>query len=92
MIDARCAWSELEAQLVRELGTRIGFGRLMQLAEKEWGDRLESSGLPRGGAHSTGPCVAFLVPCDHNGEEACDWCCGSGRVTARVAAAMKERP
>lgn len=65
---------------VQELGDRIGYGRIMQLAEKIWNEKVP------GGAHSVGPCVAFLVRCPHpqEAEDAnghCDLCCGSGRVT-----------
>ncbi len=78
----------IEEEAVRELGKRI---RVMQAAERLWGDALEADGLPRGGAHSVGCCVAFLVPCpgctDH---KTCDWCCGAGRVTKRVAQAIRE--
>jgi hypothetical protein len=78
-----------EERAVRDLGERIGYGRVMQLVEKIWNAKVP------GGAHSHGPCVAFLVPCpcpasgrDANGH--CEWCCGAGRVTARVARAMAE--
>jgi len=76
-----------EARRVRELGEAIGYGRMMQLAERIWNSKMP------GAAHSVGPCVAELVPCPHpksgrdrNGH--CDWCCGSGRVTKKVLAAM----
>jgi hypothetical protein len=74
-----------EEKAVRELGDRIGYGRMMQLAEQIWRT------LPYGdkGAHSVGPCVGLLVPCPHPDGPNCDWCCGSGRVTKRVLAAMK---
>lgn len=79
-----------EERDVRELGDRIGYGRMMQLAEQIWRT------LPYGdkGAHSVGPCVGLLVKCPHpkNGRDKnghCEWCCGSGRVTERVLAAMK---
>jgi hypothetical protein len=82
---------DAEEAAVRKLGDAIGYGRMMQLAERIWNEKQP------GGAHSTGPCVFFLVPCPHlttkniawldeNGH--CDWCCGAGRVTKRVAAAM----
>lgn len=83
-----------EEQQVMALGKAIGFGRTMQLCEQLWGDVLEQGGTPRGGAHSVGPCVAFLVPCPSNRHpftgEHCDWCCGAGRVTERVAKAIAD--
>lgn len=72
---------------VRELGERIGYGRMMQLSEQIWNGKIP------GGAHSVGPCVALLVRCKHPGSESagtCDWCCGSGRVTKRVLQAQKQ--
>lgn len=82
-------WDE-EENAVRTLGDDIGYGRMMQLAEQLWRKRL--GGL-QGGEHTTGPCAVFMVPCPHpeNGQDAnghCDWCCGSGRVTKKVLAAM----
>ncbi len=71
---------------VRELGDRIGYGRLMQAAEKIWGEK--QPGLQ----HSVGPGASLLVkcPCRENGPaNNCDWCCGCGRVTERVKQAME---
>lgn len=85
---ALVAQREDEKRLVRELGDRIGYGRMMQLAERLWRQRLVEQGIPGGGEHSVGPCVAFLVPCPclaGDGPVKCDWCCGAGRVTERVA-------
>lgn len=76
-----------ETQLVRELGDRLGYGRVMQLCEQIWDAKIP------GGAHSVGPCVALLVPCPHQGADnavECDWCCGAGRVTERVRQAQEE--
>lgn len=76
---------EIEEDAVCKLGDRIGYGRMMQLAEQLWRKKLKMSGL-EGGEHTTGPCAAFMVPCPHpkkaedvNGH--CDLCCGAGRVT-----------
>lgn len=76
-----------EEDAVRRLGDAIGYGRLMQLAEKLWNARQPGASL------SVGPCVAFLVPCpcpesgrDEHGH--CTWCSGAGRVTERVRAAI----
>ncbi len=80
---------DLETQMVRTIGDRIGYGRMMQLGEKLW---RESLGDLAGGEHSVGPCVALLVSCPHPGVEMaghCDWCCGSGRITKRVFAAIE---
>lgn len=77
---------EREEEAVRQIGNAIGYGRVMQLCEKIWNK------LQPGGAHSTGPCVALLVPCPHEpGQRAsdCDWCCGSGRITGRVLKALR---
>lgn len=86
------ARDDAEENAVRDLGSRIGFGRVMQLAEQEWAKALAMSGDPPGGEKTTGPCSYFMAPCSHNGVPAheCDWCCGSGRVTKRVAQAMEE--
>jgi hypothetical protein len=81
-----------EERLVRILGDSIGYGRMMQLAERLWNERLVADGFPDGGAHSAYCCGVFLVPCPACPEEdqSCDWCCGAGRVTERVAQAIKE--
>ena len=74
-----------ERDAVSKLGEAIGYGRTMQLCEELWNESLKSKYGISGGAHSTGPCTALLVPCGCAGN--CDWCCGSGRVTKRVAKA-----
>lgn len=71
-----------EEAAVRSLGDRIGYGRMMQLAEQIWNAKAP------GGAHTTGPCVSCMVPCPCTEPHRCDWCCGSRRVTERVAKAM----
>jgi len=88
-----------EEQAVRHLGDRIGYGRVMQLAEQIWSEKAKADNLT-GSEHTTGPCASMMEPCPHledypspdwfddNGH--CDWCCGAGRVTKRVAAAMRK--
>lgn len=88
-----------EEDAVRLLGEAIGYGRLMQAAEKVWREKAIAQGTP-GSEHTVACCGAFVVPCPHRDENAperyfdenghCDWCCGSGRVTERVAKAMRE--
>lgn len=69
---------------------------MMQQAEAAWREEL---GTMAGMEHSTGPCATFMVECPHITAEVknnlwfdrnghCDWCCGCGRVTKRVAKAM----
>ncbi len=74
---------------VRALGERIGYGRVMQLAEQEWRRAAVANGTP-GAELTVGACAGLLVPCpcptpDANGH--CDWCCGTKHVTERVAKA-----
>lgn len=81
-----------EAKAVREIGERIGYGRIMQLAEKLWREKLIEQGHP-GGEHTTGPCAAFMLPCPcpESGRDAaghCEWCSGTRRVTQRVRTAI----
>jgi hypothetical protein len=77
-----------EEVAVRDLGERIGYGRMMELAEQEWRTKLAGTGYPSGGEFSVGPCAADLVscPCPANG---CDWCCGTKRVTKKVLEAIE---
>ena len=86
-----------EIARVGDLGRAIGYGRVMQLCERLWRDRLIAEGLPGGGEYTTGPCAAFMVRCqcieeaepelDSNGH--CDWCCGAQRVTEKVRQAQR---
>lgn len=82
--------TEADEDAARRLGRRIGYGRMMQLGEQLWREVLAVDGL-EGAEHSTGPCVSFLVPCPCRSASRCDWCCGAGRVTKRVAEAMANR-
>lgn len=80
--------ADLDAQTVRILGRGMGFGRLMQLTEREWRHDL---GLDAGAEHTVGPCAALLVPCLCAGDDRlqpCGWCGGTRRVTERVRMAF----
>jgi hypothetical protein len=79
-----------EQEAVRELGTRIGFGRMMQLAVQIWRAALAADG-GAGGEFTIGPCAAMTVPCPCPDGAHCEWCCGSKRVTERVLGAIKGR-
>lgn len=89
------ALTEREERLVRELGDAIGYGRVMQLAERFWREKLVADGIPAGGEMTVGPRAGSLVPCpcqrrsDCTRANRCAWCCGVGRVTERVARAMQ---
>jgi hypothetical protein len=74
-------------KLVQLIGDAYGYGALMQAAEEAWADAAKAHGH-EGAEHTCGPCAAMLVPCPC--DEACDWCCGTKRVTQRVAKAMLE--
>lgn len=78
-----------ERELVRRIGNRIGYGRTMQLCEELWREEMEKMGHP-GSERTLGTCARFLVACPCDDVVQCDWCCGSGRVTERVARAMRE--
>ena len=84
-----------EEGLVQAVGETIGYGRTMQLCEALWGKVLEADGLPAGGAIASYCCVVFLIPCPGQAHKRqagshCDWCCGAGRVTKKVAEAMSK--
>ena len=101
VIDAQKPRLTAEEEAVRSLGEQIGYGRLMQATETVWRRVNESRGMV-GAEYTTGPCAASTVPCLHmkkNAEKAhpdwfvgghCEWCCGAGCVTKRVAKAMTE--
>lgn len=84
-----------DVHTVRALGYSIGYGHLMELASAIWREGLSCAGL-EGGELAVGPCVSVLVPCQCTArpemyqEDICDWCCGTGRVTKRVAQAQQE--
>jgi hypothetical protein len=79
-------YEERDLRKLKHLGHMLGFGRVMQATEEFW----RESGETPGGEHTVGPCASMMVVCTHNGRDAkeCEWCCGSGRVTKRVALAM----
>lgn len=74
-----------ETRAVRELGTAIGFGRLMQLAQQEWRRIVAPDGF-QGSEHSIGPCVimTYVCGCRLNDKVSCDWCKGAGWLTKKV--------
>lgn len=83
----------LEKPIVKQIGDAIGYGRLMQLAEQIWREKLAERGLD-GGEHTVGACAAFMVPCEHwvkDDRGHCDICCGAGRVTKGVANLFKQK-
>jgi len=85
---------ERAEQIVRLAGDVIGYGRIMQLCEQFWRESLEESGTPGGELthlHLSGPCAITMVPCPATHDPHCDWCCGAGRVTERVAQAIREQ-
>jgi hypothetical protein len=82
-----------ETDAVRALGNRIGYGRLMQLAEDIWHEKARADNIP-GSELTVGTAGAFLVPCPHPEPDAnghCAWCCGVGRITQRVRQAQGEQ-
>lgn len=88
MTDEMTKLRERERRKVKALGEQIGFGNMMHLASAIWDE------IQPGGAFAYGPCTGSTVPCDHQGKPGhkCDWCCGSGWVTERVAEAMEDDP
>lgn len=81
---------------VAALGDDIGYGCMMQLCEKLWNEKEFADGVTAGGAaHAVYCCGVFLVACPSRAHPTscgvtCDWCCGAGRVTERVAQAIRE--
>jgi hypothetical protein len=79
-----------EKQLIRHLGDTMGYGRIMQLCNEIWREKLVEQGI-LGGEFVYGPCAAFTIPCKHpekdeNGH--CEWCSGAGWVTKHAANAQ----
>jgi hypothetical protein len=75
---------------VRALGEAIGYGNMMRLAERLW---RTSPGVVAGAEFAVYCCVAELIPCPGckkvESPKDCDWCCGAGRVTQKVAEAIQ---
>lgn len=79
-----------EKELIRTLGDKMGYGRIMRLCEEIWREKDIVAGR-KGGEHTVGPCGFFMVPCPHpvkNEAGHCDICCGAGRITKGVAALL----
>lgn len=79
-----------EKILIRDLGLKMGWGRIMQLSEECWKEYADEKGYT-GLQHTTGPCAAFMVPCHHPIKDEsghCDICCGAGRITKGVKALL----
>jgi len=89
---AGAGYYRADKEAVRELGANIGYGNMMDLAEQCWREMFEARGEPTSGVHTCGPSAGNMVPClcNETGDDSCDWCCGTGRVTKRVAEAMRE--
>ena len=75
-----------ESALIHQIGSQIGYGRIMQLAQQEWRKSLQNQGMPLGGEFAYGPCVAGTVECGCRTADrvSCHWCNGSGWLTPRV--------
>lgn len=72
---------------VLDLCRKIGFGRVLQLASRLWQQQERETGI----GMVVGPHVSCTVPCWHpkdNDTVHCDWCCGCGWVTEKVASVM----
>ena len=69
-----------EEDSVRRLCEGSGYGYVMQMACRFWG-QLEGD---RGGQHTVGPCRARMKPCPCESPVNCDWCEGCGLVTLKV--------
>lgn len=88
-----------EVTAVRELGERFGYGQVMQLCEQIWKEKEGTRGGELIHLHLTGPCASMMVRCpgpqhqeSHPDYPHCDWCCGSHRVTKKVAEAITGPP
>jgi hypothetical protein len=87
-----------ECDAVRSLGDQIGYGNLMSTANEIWAAVARANGTD-GSNFTVGPCAAMVVTCPHEFDPSekfldenghCDWCCGCGWVTKRVADEMSK--
>lgn len=89
------AHSRRDRQRITSLFAEMGGGRIMQLVEQVWRDSLPEP--HKGGEFVHGPCRSEVVRCPgckpaRDAGEHCDWCCGAGHVTKRVAAVIEALP
>lgn len=78
-------WSmqgEAEKEIIKREGDKMGYGRMMQLAQECWREYLIEQDYPAGGEFAYGPCVGGTTACGCSG--GCDWCAGSGWLTTHV--------
>lgn len=72
---------ESEKQAVKALGDKIGYGRLMRLAQQCWREIAIAKGYS-GTEFTCGPCAGLTVECGCS--SGCDWCGGSQWLTRKV--------
>jgi hypothetical protein len=65
---------------IYELGLKHGFGNIMSTASRLW----SRDARPVGSEFVVGPCAAEIVDCGCEHSHECDWCCGTGWLTAHV--------
>jgi hypothetical protein len=63
----------------------VGFGNTMSVIKELWEDHSGKTDIGRGGVFEIGPCIATTVKCGCKYPPECDWCCGSGWLTRKVA-------
>jgi len=76
-----------ERRAVRELGDRIGYGRVMQLASEIWQLKASNEGR-EGEGLAVGPHIGVTVPCGCTSK--CDWCGSAGWLTVRASNARDQ--
>ena len=72
---------------IEALCERIGYGNVISSASRLWGQKNDRENMPRTN-FTVGPCESMTVPCPHPTQDRnghCNWCCGSGWLTKRVA-------
>ena len=78
----------LEEEEVRVLCEKLGYGRVLQLTSLAW-QKKGRGGNQSGIGMVIGPHVGTTTKCWHPGQDThCDWCCGCGWVTEKVASVM----